>query len=400
VVALNSVKGTDPEFEANTEIVTRAGGPAAGWAELRKLGTTLPNLLKHVTWFAEQRVWLKVRQLALKEHEAILQLDYGGFTDSKGKKFSCWSATVLTKGGKQVHIDFFFDASNQKSMSLPTAKKNGKTGIFFLGELLDPKKSPKGDGISLMKTLFPLITDVLFSGDTGNGFRGYEMLDEFSKVFRKFKYRVELANLPPCHAWNLSDGRIAHLNTFFNCLKRVGHVFGAEGAARAFHVASDAKKTTIRKLMLRSHIFFRVVPQTDEDEENEETPQFGAMLQHEDLDKGHVGVQGLLYFNFSFEGPNGTEHPEGYARVREYGDPKKPCNRTHIYTWRKDLAKLMCQTCSNFMVRRRRRRGHFECFWVFLGVFRALLGRLMGQFECLLLFFWGVSGCCWVIFGL
>jgi hypothetical protein len=82
LVALNSVKGIDPEFEANTEIVTRAGGAAAGWAELRKLGTTLPNLLKHVTWLAEQRVWLKGRQLALKLHEAILQLDYGGFTDS------------------------------------------------------------------------------------------------------------------------------------------------------------------------------------------------------------------------------------------------------------------------------------------------------------------------------
>ena len=45
------------------------------------------------------------------------------------------------------------------------------------------------------------------------------------------------------------------------------------------------------------------------------------------------------------------EHPVGYARVREYGDPDPSGrfqNQTMVYTWRQDLAKLMCQECSDF----------------------------------------------------
>ena len=41
-------------------------------------------------------------------------------------------------------------------------------------------------------------------------------------------------------------------------------------------------------------------------------------------------------------------HPDGYARVREHGNPKRANNMTYVYTWRKDLVKLMCQDCSDF----------------------------------------------------
>jgi hypothetical protein len=35
------------------------------------------------------------------------------------------------------------------------------------------------------------------------------------------------------------------------------------------------------------------------------------------------------------------------AHVREYTDPEKAGNRSRVYTWRKDLAALMCQQCSD-----------------------------------------------------
>jgi hypothetical protein len=71
-------------------------------------------------------------------------------------------------------------------------------------------------------------------------------------------------------------------------------------------------------------------------------------LVSEDVDHGHIGVRGLLYFDFSVIGPEGTViHPQGYARVREYANPLRPNNPTWVYTWRKDLAKKMCQPCSD-----------------------------------------------------
>ena len=59
---------------------------------------------------------------------------------------------------------------------------------------------------------------------------------------------------------------------------------------------------------------------------------------------------GLLYFDFSMpsEQCDGTRtHPEGYALVRVHPDPTLPNNPTMVWTWRKDLQKLMCQHCSN-----------------------------------------------------
>ena len=70
----------------------------------------------------------------------------------------------------------------------------------------------------------------------------------------------------------------------------------------------------------------------------------------EDLDGGYMGVKGLLHFDFSvMENDGEIVHLPGYACVREYADPEKIGNRCRVYTWRKDLAALMCQQCSDTM---------------------------------------------------
>jgi hypothetical protein len=142
----------DPESAFNAGLVLRAGGSTKAWEEVRQKQKLLPDLKKHVEWRNEQRPYLKGREHGAPKTEAQLQLDYGGMQDSEGKKVNVWSATVIVKGQKQVHIDFFFDAATATGNG---AKKNGKTGIYFLGEMLDPARSPDGDAPRFSKPCFP-----------------------------------------------------------------------------------------------------------------------------------------------------------------------------------------------------------------------------------------------------
>ena len=86
-----------------------------------------------------------------------------------------------------MHFDFFFDSANQNlrkgEKGGKTAKKDGKTGIYILSQLFDKAEAPttlKSAGTSIFHSVFPSVTHLLLSGDTGNGFRAYEMLDELS----------------------------------------------------------------------------------------------------------------------------------------------------------------------------------------------------------------------------
>jgi hypothetical protein len=132
------------------------------------------------------------------------------------------------------------------------------------------------------------------------------------------------------------------------CVHR-SRVFGAQGVAAAFHAAASYKNKDKRKHMARCHIMFREV-KIDHVQAAATKKKIGAQLVSADLDKGHMGVKGLLYFDFSVKDKDGAVvHMPGYARVREYADPAKVGNRSRVYTWRKDLAALMCQGCSDAM---------------------------------------------------
>ena len=72
----------DPEEEAHTETIRRAGGQMEAQQERRDLEHKLPELRKHKEWFKEQRVYELQREKDLKKNEVICILDYGGFTDS------------------------------------------------------------------------------------------------------------------------------------------------------------------------------------------------------------------------------------------------------------------------------------------------------------------------------
>jgi len=136
-----------PEVVAKKQIVANAGGMVNAYEELRELNRILPDLAWHVSAKFLQRADLKVRQLNLKWYELLFMLDYGGFTDSRGGKISVWSCTVFApRPRKQEHFDFFFDASN--------AGKNGQTGIYFLGELLDGTLYPEIPGRTTFNSIW------------------------------------------------------------------------------------------------------------------------------------------------------------------------------------------------------------------------------------------------------
>jgi hypothetical protein len=353
---LNSLQGAlkvtgGPGFQDASKIVADVGGTGQAYKLVRELNDQMPELRKHMMWKEHTRVYLKEnREMKMKFDEVILQLDYGGFSDSQNDKVSCWSATAVSPAVENQskdpeYFDFFFDAKNQSGdKSVQGAKKNGHTGKFFLKELLDDK-----DGVSLFRSRFPDCKHLLLSGDTGNGYRAYEMLEELSTLISKYRYTVELLPLAPAHAFNRTDSHIAHMNKLIKKIKRKGRVFGAEGFAKIFRNAADPTVVGKVNLLKRNNAFFRVVPQPTE-EDKDKRKDLGAMLHDDRLANGKVGVRGLLYFDFSMpsEQCDGTRtHPQGYALVRVHPDPTLPNNPTMVWTWRKDLQKLMCQHCSN-----------------------------------------------------
>lgn len=251
-------------------------------------------------------------------------------------------------GAYDEHFDFFFDqAPSKDSVKAGTAKKDGLTGKFMLGEMLDPEKSPTEDGVALFASIFPNVTDIVLSGDTGNGYRAYAMLQELSCVLQKYGYRVKLIPLAPGHAWNRTDARIAHMHTFLNIVLSKSRVFGARGIAAAFRAASDFRLVNQRKFMKRSHIFF-VEVDVDRVAAAAEQKLLGAPVTSSLLDGGRMGVRGFLYFDFSVIGPNKeVTHIPGYARTREHADPDRPNNPTYVWTWVKALSTTICQQCSD-----------------------------------------------------
>ena len=173
-----------------------------------------------------------------------------------------------------------------------------------------------------------------------------EALEFLSKVFRLYGYHVELIPLGPRHAFNLSDNRIAHLNTFFNKLMKTTRLFGAEQFQLALQRASDPSKTTRRKFMKNSMALFCVVVDLGL-ADRVGWKNKAHKLPYASGGTESLGVKSLLYFRFWFEVGGVREHLESHALTREYGDPTAAGNPSYVWTWVPRLAKDMCQGCSD-----------------------------------------------------
>lgn len=288
--SVNAIPGT-PDYDKHQARLKQHGGLAGTYERLRRIRHALIDLRRHVTWRANQRDYLHDRKKNMSEHEIILELDYGGFSDSANDKISVWSCTAIIQDGVK-HIDYFFDAYDKKTGT--GHKKDGEAGIYFLDQLFNPEHGPGNGGVSLIHTLFPNRNSVILSGDTGNGFRAYLMLHFLSTLFVLYGWRCELIPLSPGHAFNQSDARIARINTFMRRVMRKTRVLGAEMTANLMAVACDPTRAKRREYMKNTHVFFRVVDVGGLLEGITSTTMGATM----ESIFGRLGVRALLYFQF------------------------------------------------------------------------------------------------------
>lgn len=327
-------------------VLVDAGGLQAAHQEQRALVAAVEDLKQHVTWLETARPYAMSRCASLRPGEVMIWLDYGGFQDSAKGKMNVWCATLIRPGlqTQPVHVDFFFDAPNQGT-DRDGFRKNGDAGVYFLDQLLNPAHHPGGLGESLLQTLCPDTTNVILSGDTGNGYRAYVMLEFLSSVHDRYGFAVELIPLAPGHAWNPSDHRIACMGHFITKVKKSARLIGAEMTAKAFSAMTDPTTTSRRKYMRRTHVYFRIV-----DLDGLAVPARGPLGWTMDNPiGGGFGVRKLLYFRFWFTDPEAENpvYPMSCAAVRAHGSMDMADNPTLVYSWKTALAKSMCQPCSN-----------------------------------------------------
>mmetsp|Transcript_25712 Transcript_25712/g.36300 ORF Transcript_25712/g.36300 Transcript_25712/m.36300 type:complete len:207 (+) Transcript_25712:118-738(+) len=122
---------TDPGYEVAEAIFnTFEDGKVGAFAELRDLQKALP----HVLWKELQRKYLKDRELHLKPNELLLQLNYGGFQDSRNHKVSCWSVTALgplkNQGNDWSTLTFSSTQPTRRQRVVRWAPRKAETQVF------------------------------------------------------------------------------------------------------------------------------------------------------------------------------------------------------------------------------------------------------------------------------
>ncbi len=191
------------------------------------------------------------RKRTMSESEVLMYLDYGTNYDSQGivclsclfvfvcaSQVSCyssigdhvdlWGATLATRecGVERLHR---FIVIYTKDFDEDKANKNWHTSVLCLREMvsswwslyvfckrlkicehLDPERGV--DGVSWLRTLCPKVQTLLVSGDSGNGFRGWEMCYYYSTPFEDYSIRVLQIPCAPRHAFNLMDSALARLS--------------------------------------------------------------------------------------------------------------------------------------------------------------------------------------------
>ena len=93
-------------------------------------------------------------------------VDWGTVTDSEGTKFQTYFASFVP-GPLKYH-----------TLALVTTdiSKDAPHGALMLREILDPNRDPLEEGRSILQRFFPDQSAWIFiHGDTGNGYRSYEV---------------------------------------------------------------------------------------------------------------------------------------------------------------------------------------------------------------------------------
>jgi hypothetical protein len=244
--------------------------------------------------------------------------------------------TLCTReGGCLVrrHFDVFYD----KDIVRGEKNKNSNTGMMALRLFLDPLRNTGASGLSVLADMAPQVTHLIFSGDTGNGFRGIPMSWFHSTIHRLYGFICEQIPLAPRHAHNDTDAHFAHLNSFFRKLMRVTFLVGASVFAKALTMATNPSLTNQRKLIKRCTVLYHRFTAA----EYITVPDW--LIKERD---GEISVSKLGYFLLSTtsEDGKGDVFEEGIMRVRRNAPESKD---DPLLVWDMRYPDQCCQVCSD-----------------------------------------------------
>jgi hypothetical protein len=183
--------------------------------QLNTLEIQLTRLERHEKWLAIQRPFIEAIQAALSWGEApqkcICVQDFGGFYNSRGSKIKSLSLSIFDNAPDHLacgdsfirYVDNWFRGSSR-----------GTTAVRIW------------EFIFKMTSVFENVDHVYVVGDTGNGFRGYELFDFFSTVRTEFNKCIEYIPYCPDHAQNQTDRHISHLADKIDAIKHSGRIIG------------------------------------------------------------------------------------------------------------------------------------------------------------------------------
>jgi hypothetical protein len=241
---------------------------------------------------------------------------------------------MIKKRLLRQNFDVFYD----KDRVAKETNKNSNTGMMALQLFLDPTRNPANSGRSVLGDLAPAATHLIFSGDTGNGFRGIPMSWYYSTLHRQFGLTCEQIPLAPRHAFNPTDAHFAHLNCFYRKLMRVSYLCGPEEFAKALAMATSPKTTDQRKVIQRcTPVYHRFTV-----DDYIKPPDW--LIKTRD---GELSVSKLGYFLYSTTHPDGQEgavFEEGLMRVRQYADQSA---EDPLVVWDMRHPKQCCQICTD-----------------------------------------------------
>jgi hypothetical protein len=232
-----------------------------------------------------------------------------------------------------------------KDMVPGEKNKNSNTGMMALRLFLDPLRNTGASGLSVLADLAPQVRHLIFTGDTGNGFRGIPMSWFHSTIHHDYGFTCEQIPLAPRHAHNDTDAHFAHLNSFFRKLMRVTFLIGAAVFARALSLATNPNLTNPRKLIKRCTVLYHRFTVS----EYITVPDWLIKVR-----EGEISVSKLGYFLFSTtreDGAKGVVFEEGIMRVRRNA-PELKSGDDPLLVWDMRHPHQCCQVCSDREVSR------------------------------------------------
>ena len=288
--------------------------------ELAKLERRLLTLERHARWNRHNNAYIK------KVEDSIAWGDPG------------MDGTVMST------LDFgkfyFSDGSKAKSLVVANSSSGVVPGEISL-EYIDNWFRGGSNGVAAVRvleyllartTVFQDAKRLIFSGDTGNGFRGFELYHFYSTCWSRFGKIIEVMHRCPRHAENWCDRHIAHVVTKSAAIR---------DSAGLFELVEYANISTE---IINTQAFVH-----DAGIDNVDT-KFVDEKVHKPIKNisRPPGLRKITHAQFRWKLPDGSWYSkDGVCRVQEMinGGPEK---RSEWNVWCLDTTQpKLCQPCSN-----------------------------------------------------